>query len=120
RGGPPKRSTRKAMLRSAQRSEGGGAKHPSPRIEGLELVSTLRRFRRLVLALDPAARALRTAVRRFASRIGPAERVLDLGSGDAPYAGFFPHRVYVTADLCSRAGVRCDATTLPFSDSVFD
>ena len=47
-------------------------------------------------------------------------RVLDLGSGTAPYAGIFPHRHYVTADRCAPAAVTCDAAALPFAAGSFD
>jgi len=52
--------------------------------------------------------------------IDPADRVLDLGSGKAPYKSMFVHRQYVTADLFAKADVRCDATALPFADQAFD
>jgi SAM-dependent methyltransferase len=43
-----------------------------------------------------------------------------LGSGVAPYADLFGHRHYVTADLLTKADVRCDATILPFAGGCFD
>jgi SAM-dependent methyltransferase len=81
---------------------------------------SLARFRKLALALDPAARRLRTEVRRVAGELAPADCVLDLGSGEAPYAALIPHRRYVTADLFAAADVRCDATVLPFRTAAFD
>jgi SAM-dependent methyltransferase len=81
---------------------------------------SLARFRKLALALDPAARRLRSEVRRVAGDLAPADCVLDLGSGQAPYAGLIRHRRYVTADLLAAADVRCDATILPFRSAAFD
>jgi len=48
--------------------------------------------------------------------------VLDLGCGDAPYAGFFRNFQYVAVDLNkrSKAVVLCDATSLPFKSETFD
>jgi SAM-dependent methyltransferase len=81
---------------------------------------TLARFRKLGLALDPGARRMRADLRRVSSYLQPAERVLDLGSGTAPYAPLFAHRNYVTADLFADSDVRCDAAALPFADKAFD
>ena len=81
---------------------------------------SLARFRKLALALDPAARRLRTEIKRVAGGLAPADSVLDLGSGAAPYAGLIRHRRYVTADLLAAADVRCDATILPFRSAAFD
>ena len=80
----------------------------------------LRSFRRLRALLDFGTRRVRTELRRLPPLPRPAARVLDLGSGEAPYASLFPHERYVTADLQSDADVRCDATTLPFAASAFD
>jgi SAM-dependent methyltransferase len=83
-------------------------------------VQALRRFQGLALALNPAARRIRSMLRRFGRRLGVSDRVLDLGSGAAPYAELFPHRRYVTADLFAPAAVRCDAAALPFARETFD
>src|SRR5690349_7699403 len=83
-------------------------------------MSALAPFRKLGLRLDPGARRIRADLRRLSRQLPPADRVLDLGSGSAPYAGLFPHRHYVTADLLTDADVRCDAATLPFADEAFD
>jgi SAM-dependent methyltransferase len=80
----------------------------------------LTRLRNLAVAIDPAQRRLRTALRSLAVRLPVANRVLDLGSGRAPYAGMFPHEAYVTADLLAQADVRCEAGRLPFARSSFD
>ena len=80
----------------------------------------LRRFQRLALAFDPASRRIQGALRRFAARVAASDRVLDLGSGAAPYAGIFPHRRYITADLFAPAAVKCDAAALPFAAGSFD
>jgi SAM-dependent methyltransferase len=81
---------------------------------------SLARFRHLAVALDPAARRIRSEITRLARELEPADRVLDLGSGEAPYARLFQHRRYVTADLFAAADVRCDATILPFPSQAFD
>jgi len=83
-------------------------------------MASLARFRKLALAADPAARRIRKEIERLALRAAPADCVLDLGSGEAPYAALFPHRRYVTADLFVGANVRCDATLLPFRTAAFD
>jgi SAM-dependent methyltransferase len=83
-------------------------------------MTSLARFRKLALAADPAARRIRTEIKRVAVELAPADCVLDLGSGQAPYAGLFPHRRYVTADLFVGADVQCDATVLPFRAGAFD
>ncbi len=83
-------------------------------------MASLARFHRLASVLDPAARRLRHEIGRIARELGPANCVLDLGSGRAPYADLFPHRRYVTADLFAAADVRCDATILPFPSRAFD
>ncbi len=83
-------------------------------------MASLARFHRLAGALDPAARRLRREIGRVARGLGPADCVLDLGSGQGPYADLFPHRRYVTADLFAAADVKCDATTLPFPNQAFD
>lgn len=75
---------------------------------------------RLVRRLEPAGRRIRTELRRIAIDLPLAERVLDLGSGGAPYSDLFAHHGYVTADLVARADVRCDATYLPFAAATFD
>lgn len=80
----------------------------------------LRRFQRWAVAVDPAARQIQRALRRFAGQVAASDRVLDLGSGAAPYAGIFPHRHYITADLLAPAAVTCDATALPFAAGRFD
>jgi SAM-dependent methyltransferase len=69
---------------------------------------------------DPAARRIQSALRRFARQVTASDRVLDLGSGAAPYAGIFPHRRYITADLLAPAAVTCDAAALPFAAGSFD
>jgi SAM-dependent methyltransferase len=84
------------------------------------VVLGLRRFQRWAVAFDPVARRIEAALRRFAGRVAASDRVLDLGSGAAPYAGLFPHRHYVTADLFASADVTCDATLLPFAAGSFD
>lgn len=81
---------------------------------------SLARFRKVALALDPGARRIRTEIRRVVGELAPAGWVLDLGSGQAPYAGLIRHRRYVTADLLAAANVRCDATILPFRRTAFD
>ncbi|HEX5760918.1 MAG TPA: class I SAM-dependent methyltransferase [Thermoanaerobaculia bacterium] len=57
--------------------------------------------------------ALRAAVERAVGELGPLEarRVVDLGSGDAPYAPLFRRRgcEYVTCDLDGAAEVRIEA-----------
>jgi SAM-dependent methyltransferase len=83
-------------------------------------VLALRRFQRWTVAFDPAARHIQGALRRFAGRVAVSDRVLDLGSGAAPYAGLFPHRRYITADRFASADVTCDATVLPFAAGSFD
>jgi len=83
-------------------------------------MSALAHFRKLGLALDPGARRIRADLRRVSGYLQPAERVLDLGSGTAPYAPLFAHRHYVTADLFADSDVRCDAAALPFADRAFD
>src|SRR6266487_410189 len=83
-------------------------------------MSVLAPFQTLALALDPAARRIRADLRDLGSRLPPADSMLDLGSGRAPYAHLFPHRRYVTADLVHKSDVRCDATALPFTDEAFD
>jgi len=83
-------------------------------------MSVLTPFRRLGLALDPAARRITAELQRVSRHITFADRILDIGSGEAPYARFFPHRQYVTADLAARANVRCDAAALPFASRTFD
>lgn len=83
-------------------------------------MSLLQLLHRLALAIDPATRRITAELRRVRGLIPPAERVLDLGSGEAPYAGLFPHRRYVSADLVAGADVRCDAATLPFARRSFD
>jgi SAM-dependent methyltransferase len=83
-------------------------------------MASLARFHKVARALDPAARRIRTEIKRVAGGLAPADCVLDLGSGQAPYAGLFSHRRYVTADLFAGADVRCDATRLPFRRDVFD
>ena len=80
----------------------------------------LTRFRNLAVSLDPAQRRLRAELRAVGRELPPSDRVLDLGSGRAPYAGLFPHRAYVTADLLTSATVRCDAGRLPFANASFD
>jgi SAM-dependent methyltransferase len=87
---------------------------------GYAPVSVLTRFRRIANSLDPAARRLRAELRRVAATLPIADRVLDLGSGQAPYAAFFPHRNYFTADLLTAADVRCEAAHLPFPNESFD
>jgi SAM-dependent methyltransferase len=86
----------------------------------VDTMASLARFRKLALAADPAARRIRAEIQRIASTLAPADSVLDLGSGEAPYADLFPHRYYVTADLFAGADVRCDATALPFRGDGFD
>ena len=83
-------------------------------------MTSLARFRKLALAVDPAARRIRAEIQRIAATLAPADSVLDLGSGQAPYEDLFPHRRYVTADLFAGADVRCDATVLPFRTAAFD
>jgi len=83
-------------------------------------MASLARFRKLALALDPGARRIRREIAGLAAHVAPAECVLDLGSGDAPYADLFRHRSYVTADLFAGADVRCDAMHLPFRGAAFD
>ncbi len=83
-------------------------------------MASLARFHKLASGVDPAARRIRREIGRVARELGPADRVLDLGSGQAPYADLFPHRRYVTADLFGAADVRCDATILPFAAKAFD
>lgn len=77
-------------------------------------------LRTLATVLDPAARRIRSELRRVAQQVPPANRVLDLGSGRAPYAEIFRHHHYVTADLLLGADVRCDARMLPFETGAFD
>lgn len=72
------------------------------------------------MRLDPASRRLRREIGSASTLVPPASRVLDLGSGLAPYAGLFQHQEYVTADLFARADVRCSAGQLPFKDKSFD
>jgi SAM-dependent methyltransferase len=79
-----------------------------------------RPLRALRAALDFPGRRIQREMRRLAAALPPAERVLDLGSGGAPYANLFPHRRYVAADLSGPADVRCDATALPFARQSFD
>jgi SAM-dependent methyltransferase len=81
---------------------------------------SLARFRRLASVVDPAARRISREIARVAGVLRPADCVLDLGSGQAPYADLFPHRRYITADLFAAADVRCDATILPFASRTFD
>ena len=80
----------------------------------------LASLRSLAIALDPAGRRIRAELRRIAATIKPADRVLDLGSGRAPYRNLFQHHRFVTADLSVGAQVRCDACCLPFATGVFD
>jgi SAM-dependent methyltransferase len=77
-------------------------------------------LRRLATAMDPAGRRIRRDLHRVAHTLPIADRVLDLGSGRAPYARLFPHHQYVTADLFAAADVRCDACALPFRSGAFD
>lgn len=83
-------------------------------------VLTLRALRPIAQRFDPASRRLRKEIRTAAALVPPAERALDIGSGRAPYAGFFQHQQYVTVDLFARADVRCTASELPFGNSTFD
>ncbi len=83
-------------------------------------MSLLSKLRTLAIAIDPAGRRIRVELRRVAQQVPPAECVLDLGSGSAPYADLFQHRRYVTADLIAGADVRCDAGQLPFTSGAFD
>ena len=83
-------------------------------------MSALAPFRKLGFALDPSVRRIHAELRRLSNQVPPADSVLDLGSGSAPYARLFPHRRYVTADLFADSNVRCDALALPFADDAFD
>lgn len=83
-------------------------------------MASLARFQSWALAVDPGARRIRVMIQEMARVLPPAPRVLDLGSGQAPYKAFFASRQYVTADLFSRADVRCAAGGLPFSNAAFD
>lgn len=79
----------------------------------------LTAFRNLAVSLDPAQRRLRAMLHALAQQVSPVDRMLDLGSGRAPYVGMFSHRTCVTADLQAGAMVRCDAGQLPFVDGSF-
>lgn len=83
-------------------------------------MSLLSMLRTLATGLDPVARRIRNELRRVAQDVPPADRILDLGSGLAPYAELFRHRWYVTADLVADADVCCDAGLLPFETGAFD
>ncbi len=83
-------------------------------------MSALAPFRKLGFALDPSIRRIYEELRRLSAQLPPADSVLDLGSGTAPYAPLFSHRRYVTADLFADSSVRCDALALPFADDAFD
>ena len=74
----------------------------------------------MATAIDPAGRRIRIELRRVAQRVPPADCVLDLGSGRAPYADLFRHHRYITADLMADADVRCYASLLPFVSGAFD
>ncbi len=80
----------------------------------------LTRLRTMAASLDPAQRRLRAGLATIAQQLPLADRVLDLGSGRAPYAHMFPHQTFVTADLFARAMVRCEAGHLPFGNESFD
>ncbi len=84
---------------------------------GTSILSSLRDTGRW---LNPALRRLRAEIAHLASLVPSSDRVLDLGSGTAPYAHLFPHRQFVTTDLLSRANVRSEAGALPFTAGAFD
>jgi SAM-dependent methyltransferase len=81
---------------------------------------SLARFQSWALAVDPGARRIRVMIQEMARVLPPARRVLDLGSGRAPYKHCFSSQQYVTADLFTSADVRCAAGVLPFSSAAFD
>ena len=78
-----------------------------------------------------AGNSSRTYLHRFLARAGetvaPGERVLDAGSGRAPYRELFAHADYETADFIAVKGKKyvqpdyvCDLAAIPVEDARFD
>ena len=78
-----------------------------------------------------AGNSSRTYLHRFLTRAGetvaPGERVLDAGSGRAPYRDLFSHADYETADFIAVKGKKyvqpdyvCDLAAIPVEDARFD
>jgi SAM-dependent methyltransferase len=78
-----------------------------------------------------AGNSSRTYLHRFLARAGqavtPGERVLDAGSGRAPYRELFAHADYETADFLAVKGKKyaqpdyvCDLARIPVEDGRFD
>jgi SAM-dependent methyltransferase len=83
-------------------------------------MASLARFQKIASTLDPGARRIRALIRDVARHLEPMTRVLDLGSGDAPYRAYFPCGQYVTADPFGKAAVRSVAGAVPFEAGAFD
>ena len=78
-----------------------------------------------------AGNSSRTYLHRFLARAGeavrPGQRVLDAGSGRAPYRKLFRHAAYETADFVAVKGKKyrepdyvCDLAAIPVEDARFD
>ena len=78
-----------------------------------------------------AGNSSRTYLHRFLARAGetvrPGQRVLDAGSGRAPYRKLFGHAAYETADFVAVKGKKyrepdyvCDLAAIPVEDARFD
>lgn len=72
-------------------------------------------------------RHIATVVRGFAETLAPGTRVLDAGSGQAPYRSLFSKCRYTTADWpasmhadAQRADIVADLRSLPVADASFD
>jgi ubiquinone/menaquinone biosynthesis C-methylase UbiE len=71
-------------------------------------------------------RPILQAVSAFAAQLPPGSRVLDAGSGNAPYAELFGHCEYVTADWpqsvhegARQANIVASLEALPVPDEAF-